>query len=272
MYSSLRHGHLLKKYIEQNKLNRKGGINGLATELGVSRQGVYVLYKQEVIKKRYREKIIAYFDLDRNFFPDPKEIEETRNRDYNKFLNVSVERNLLLDDLKEIKDRMKLRWYLQNERINYRKGNQEGCLHVVTGLSFEYYYYHWKNPFYIRELPRIEDDFLAYGFAFEITDNSMIDQGYIRGDFACSCTLLEFPEDIVPDQYYFIIFEDEEMDTHGLCRQLEYNSTDDAFMLSSERKEIKEFVIGYESVSQIWLIEHVIRLTPEDYIQLASLE
>lgn len=269
MYDSYRHGDLLKEYIKENKLNRKGGINGLASELGLSRQGVYVLYKQEVIKKTYREKIIKHFNLAADFFPDPKEIEQERERKLNEYIGLVLSNQMMEDRLNVMESRIRLRWFLQNERINNR-GQNIGKLHAVNGLRFEKYYYNWKDTSYIQELPIIEDDFLDCGFAFEISDNALINQGHIRGDFACSSVLIEFPETIDQKTPYIIIFCDEDENVQVLCRYLTYSTIDSTYYLNSDREEIEEIEVLKGYVSQIWLIENVIRLTPERYIELVS--
>ena len=64
------HGHLLKNYITQNDINKKGGLNNLADALGITRQGIYVLYEQKEIKEKHRKTITQHLGLPENFFPD----------------------------------------------------------------------------------------------------------------------------------------------------------------------------------------------------------
>ena len=62
------HGILLKDYILSRNINSKGQLNNLIAALGVTRQNLYVMYKQEVIKQKYRDIIVKHLNLPDNFF------------------------------------------------------------------------------------------------------------------------------------------------------------------------------------------------------------
>lgn len=64
------HGELLKNYIIDHKINRKGGINRLAEVLGLTRQAIYLLYQEKVILEKHRIKIIKHLELPQAFFPE----------------------------------------------------------------------------------------------------------------------------------------------------------------------------------------------------------
>ena len=93
------HGKILKDYILKNNLNRKGGINRLASALDMSRQGIYNLYKQEVIKHYNRSAIVEYFNLPDDFFPNPEEKEDEYNLMFREYVNARMKIEQLEDDL-----------------------------------------------------------------------------------------------------------------------------------------------------------------------------
>lgn len=67
-YCYIHHGALLKSYVIENKLNRKGGINKLAEKLSISRQAVYALYKKRELSTEEINEITELYDLPDNFF------------------------------------------------------------------------------------------------------------------------------------------------------------------------------------------------------------
>ncbi len=71
------HGIILKNYINVNTEYEKGGVKKLAKLLGITRQGVYTLYNQPIIRKKYRKLIIDIFNLRPDFFPPALSYKES---------------------------------------------------------------------------------------------------------------------------------------------------------------------------------------------------
>ncbi|KAA1242591.1 hypothetical protein [Aquimarina sp. RZ0] len=256
------HGKILKDYIIKNNLNRKGGMNRLALALHMSRQGVYGLYKQEVIKHYNRQAIIEYFDLPDDFFPNPDEKEDEYNLMFREYVNAKMKIEQLEDDLNKAQARYTTRLVMDN--LVYDPENKE-ChnVHVIMGPNTENYVQHYFDPLYLDRLTKMIIPNLQGAFAFEVGDIGMAEVGGLPGSLALSNDLIEFYENIEENTPYIIVYNSLKYGSGICCRYVSYFRR--KFRLFSPNKSISDIELSQFEVEQIWEVKQFLELPEEQY-------
>ena len=202
------HGKLLKAYVQKNNINKKGGINKLAEELNLTRQGVYILYNQEVIKPSYQKKIIAHLELPKDFFPRPISAEERFRLLLGDYANIKLENLKLKEELEKTKARAVIRDYLVEQR-NEHQQDKSGNTTVVSKEDFESYIDNYFDELYLDQfLHRITIDEMQSGFCFEVSGEDLDHLGINQGDFVYTDTLIEHYDLVRKENLYVVIIND----------------------------------------------------------------
>ncbi|WP_438711022.1 hypothetical protein ACSTS3_21170 [Aquimarina muelleri] len=256
------HGKILKDYIVKNNLNRKGGMNRLALALHMSRQGVYALYKQEVIKHYNRQAIIEYFDLPDDFFPDPDQKEDEYNLMFREYVNAKMKIEQLEDDLDKARARYTTRLIMDS--LVYDPENEERHnVHVIMQPNTENYVHHYFDRLYLDRLSKMTIPNLQGAFAFEVGDIGMTEVGGLPGSLALSNHLIEFYEDIGENIPYIVVYHSLKYGSGICCRHVSYFRR--KFRLFSPNKSINDMELSQFEVEQIWEVKQFLELPQEQY-------
>ncbi len=256
------HGKILKDYITKNNLNRKGGMNRLALALHMSRQGVYGLYKQEVIKHYNRQAIIEYFNLPDDFFPNPKEKEDEYNLIFREYVKAKMRIGQLEDDLDKAQARYRARLLMDN-LVHDPENKDKHNIHVIMGPNIENYVQHYFDPLYLDRLSKMTVPDMQGGFAFEVCDLGMTEIGGLPGHLALSDHLVEFYENIEERTPYVIVHNSLKYGSGICCRYVSYFRR--KFRLFSQNKSIGDIELSQFEIEQIWEVKQFLELPDKQY-------
>ncbi|WP_062056017.1 hypothetical protein [Aquimarina longa] len=258
------HGKILKDFILKNNINRKGGMNRLASALLMTRQGIYGLYKQEVIKRHNRSAIIEYFNLPDDFFPNPDKKEDEYNLMFREYVKGRMRIEQLEDDLDKAQARYITRLHMNN-LVNDPENIEGNNVCVIMAPSAEKYVHHYFDPLYLDRLSKIKVPNLQGGFAFEVGDVSMVKVGCLPSNLALSYDLIEFYENIEENTPYIIVYKSLQYGSGIVCRYLSYFRR--KFRLFSPNKSFKDIELSQFEVEQVWVVNRFLELSSEQYIK-----
>lgn len=251
-YYTSHHGLLLKNYIINNNVNRKGGVNELVEVLGITRQGLYVLYEQREIKKKHREKLIEYLKLPENFFPDvvPAELENSA---------------YVIDLQKRFID---LQGQILDMERKYHQSNYAPKLHpividnenrdriaLIPRKAVAGYTKNYMDVQFISQLQTFSLPNFGSGFAFEIEGDSMQPSNIHHKDFVICEELVENIEQINKRKPYIIVLSNGDI----VCKLIKPKGN--LLTLVSTNKEYEPYNIKIEEVKQIWRVKG--KFTPD---------
>lgn len=239
------HGWILKSYIIDNDVNKKGGINKLTENLKISRQGLYVLYEQREIKKKHRDRLIEYFGLPDNFFPVPISREDEYKTKIIELQEKLIETH---EQLSSAQKQLKQQIYSPQVLpmvINRSNKSQIPIIYKGGGVA---YVENASNTDYFKTLEYMSLPNIDSGMAFEITDNGMQSVGIKEGDIVICDRLIEHLEEIKENQPYIIVLKSGEI----LCRYIKTNSN--SLRLLAANLEVEPFSLKLEGVFQVWEI------------------
>ncbi|WP_103867430.1 hypothetical protein [Aquimarina sp. I32.4] len=256
------HGKILKDYILENKLNRKGGINRLAKALHMTRQGIYSLYKQKVIKIYNRRAITEYYNLPEDFFPDPDQQIDDYDTLFREYVNARIEINQLEDDLDKAQARYTTR-LLMNNLVYDPENKEQYNVYVIMGPNTENYVQHYFDPLYLDRLSKIRIPEVQGAFAFEVCDVGMTKVGGLPGSLALSDHLIEFYENIEENTPYIVVYNSLESGSGICCRYVSYFRR--KFRVYSSDKSFKDMNFSQFEVKQIWAVKQFLELPIEQY-------
>ncbi len=257
------HGKILKDYIIKNNLNRKGGMNRLALALHMSRQGVYGLYKQEVIKHYNRQAIIEYFDLPDDFFPNPDEKEDEYNLMFREYVNARMKIEQLEDDLDKAQARYTTR-LLMNGLVDAPENSEKNNVYVLVGFYADTYVNHYFDPLYLHRLSKMKVPDVQGGFAFEVGNIDIPELSHILlGDLALCNHLVEFYENIEENVPYIVVSNRGIAGPQIFCKYVSYFRR--KFRLYSPDKSVKDIELSQFEVEQVWKVKRFLSLDPEQY-------
>lgn len=211
------HGWILKSYIIDNDVNKKGGINKLTENLKISRQGLYVLYEQREIKKKHRDRLIEYFGLPDNFFPVPISREDEYK---NKIIELQEKLIETHEQLSIAQKQLKQQIYTPKVLpIVIDSSNKCKIPIIYKGGGVAYVENAW-NADYLKSLEYMSLPSVASGMAFEVADNAMQLVGIKEGDIVICDRLIEQLDEIKENQPYIIVLKSGEI----MCRYIKSNS------------------------------------------------
>lgn len=240
------HGLLLKNYIKEQGVNKKGGLNQLIEALGITRQGIYVLYEQREIKKKYRDSILEHLNLPDNFFPKAETKEEAFSQTVidlqNKLINTQKE-------LIQAERKMKQLAYSPKFFPVVVDSQNKDKIALVPRKAVAGYVAKGMDAEYIASLQTFSLPNFHSGFAFEIEGNSMHPSNIHDKDFVICDELVENIEEVNAKRPYVIILKTEEM----VCKLIKPNQ--DTLKLISTNKEYQPYSIKLSEVYQIWKVK-----------------
>ncbi|WP_103071848.1 hypothetical protein [Aquimarina sediminis] len=246
---SRHHGELLKNYVRANGINKKGGINDLAKTLGLTRQGIYVLYQQNIIKPEYRHDIIEALDLPEDFFPDTISLEQQFELLVRDYTQLRIDNLRLKDRLEKAKARTTLRNYLNDLRREAAE-NQEKNVRLVTKQDYHQYIDNYYDEYYLDNLPKTILEDVESAIAFEVSGNGLEEIGISRGDYLYSDTLMEYYDTIRMEKLYIVVLDDQKDKTDiyfGHIRSFRGKLS----MLLADRKTL-EIDLTEDNIEHIW--------------------
>ncbi|MFC5048297.1 hypothetical protein ACFSTE_02630 [Aquimarina hainanensis] len=258
------HGKILKDYILENRLNRKGGINRLAKALRMTRQGIYSLYKQKEIKIYNRRTITDYYNLPEDFFPDPDQQLDEFNELFRDYINASIKIQRLEDDLGKAQMRYLTRSFM--DALVFNPDNIErNNVYVLTGDYADIYLDNYFKVSYLDSLSRMNVADVFRGYAFEVErEQDTVDFGCTERRNLALCThLVEFYENIEEDIPYIVVFRKASGIGTVLCKYVSYFRR--RFRLYSPNKSVKDIELIQEEVFQIWEVERFLDLDKKQY-------
>lgn len=244
-YRITHHGLLLKNYINNNKINRKGGLNQLIEVLGITRQAIYVMYGQREIKKKHRDIIIKHLKLPDNFFPDaPQELD---NRSYiidlqKQFIQVQA---ALLDAERKINH---LTYSPKLHPIVIDSNNRDQIA-LVPRKAIAGYTKNYMDAKFIAKLQTFSLPNFSSGFAFEIDGDSMTPSNIHHKDFVICEELIESIESINHKKPYVVVLNSGDI----VCKLI--TPKEKQLTLVSTNKEYKPYNISLSKVKQIWKVK-----------------
>ncbi len=200
-YYTTHHGLLLKNYITNNSVNRKGGLNKLIEVLGITRQAIYVMYGQREIKEKHRKIIIKHLKLPDNFFPvAPQKVD---NSAYiidlqKRFIKVQGE---LLDPER----RIKYLTYAPKLHPIVIDSNNKDRIALVPRKAVAGYTKNYMDAKFIAKLQTFSLPGFNGGFAFEIDGDSMQPSNIHHKDFVICEELVEAIEQINEKIPYVVV-------------------------------------------------------------------
>ena len=256
------HGKILKDFITKNNINRKGGMNRLALALHMSRQGVYGLYKQEVIKRYNRQAIIEYFNLPDDFFPNPDEKEDEYDLMFREYVNAKMKIEQLEDDLDKAQARYCAR-LLMNNLIHDPENEEKDNVYVVMQPNAENYVHNFFDPLYLDRLAKIKVPELQGAFAFEIDGIGMAKYDVLPGSLALSNHLVEFYDNIEENTLYVVVYHSLRYGAAIHCGYVSYFRS--KFRLFYPDKSLSDTEISQFEVEQVWKVTQFIQLPSDLY-------
>ncbi len=250
--SNRHHGHLLKAFIIEKGINKKGGINQLAKALGLTRQGIYVLYDQEVIKKEYRDILAHQLQLPVDFFPEPISLIKRFEQLKEKYVKVRLINLDLREELLAAKEKNLSRLYLQTLHHNNAINQIDNLIKLVTRkYTYDYVHNHYKIEF-LDNLPTIKLPFIASGFAFQIKGNSMKENQIYDEDILICNELLEDKNDIKSNTPYIIVFAKSYKEADVICRYITINNN--SYYLKATNVQTPDLYLNSNQVKEIWKV------------------
>ena len=236
------HGILLKNYITQNEVNKKGGLNKFAESIGLTRQGVYHLYQQKELSKKHQETIIEYFSLPENFFPDITS-EELKYNSYVMDLQAKlIESQQEVIDLERKVNNLTYRPGLQPVIVD---ANNQEKVALVPIKAAAGYTKNYQDPEYISQLQTFSFPGVRSGLAFEIEGDSMSPDINDKDYVICE-ELLEKIDDVKSKKPYVLVLRNGDI----VCKLIEVGKK--GLKLISINKEYNPYEVGLEEVVEIW--------------------
>ncbi|WP_271729377.1 S24 family peptidase [Aquimarina algiphila] len=246
-------GHILKKYVTAHGINRKGGIKTLAKALGLTRQGIYVLYDQEVIKEKYRNIIIEHLELQADFFPKPLKLKDQLQELNEKYIQSRLISIDLQEQLLQAESRNLSRLYIQS--LNKKKMPKDATkvVKLVNRKSVDKYVNHFFDVEYLESLPSISLPCMSSGFAFEVEGDTMNAKRIYDGDILTCNELVEQYDTIEPDTPYVIVIKETAKNTNIVCRYVKLIGEE--YCLVSADNETPDLCLSGIQVKQVWKIK-----------------
>ncbi|TSE03525.1 S24 family peptidase [Aquimarina algiphila] len=245
-------GHILKKYVTAHGINRKGGIKTLAKVLGLTRQGVYVLYNQEIIKEQHRAIIIKHLGLQPDFFPEPLPIKEQLEQLKEKYFKSRSANIELQERLLSIEERNLSRLYIQNLDHKIVQQDTSNIVKLVSQDNADKYVNNFLDITFLESLPFISLPCMTSGFAFEVEGDSMKAKEIRHGDLLICNELIENTKNIKTDIPYVIVLKESAKKTNIVCRYLRLIGEE--YCLISADKKTPDLCLSSSQVKQVWKI------------------
>ncbi len=245
-YYTTHHGLLLKKYIINNKVNRKGGLNKLIEALDITRQGIYVLYEQREIKEKYRKKLIEYLKLPGNFFPDvaPAALD---NSTY--IIDLQKRFIRVQGDLLDAERKIKYLTYAPKLHPIVINSNNKDKIALVPRKAVAGYTKGYMDAEFIAKLQIFSLPGFNGGFAFEIEGDSMQPSNIHDKDFVICEQLMESIEQVNDKKPYVVVLNNGDIVCKLIIPNEEYLS------LVSTNKEYQPYNDALKDVKQIWKVK-----------------
>lgn len=241
------HGALLKDYITKNRINRKGGLQKLADELGLTRQGLYALYQQPEIKEKHRDTLINYLELPEGFFP------KNLSGEHSKDLIIELQ-NKCIRLQQQLLDKASYRPKLHPIIIDTTNDDK---IAIVPRKAMAGYVKNYFEPEYIAKLQTFSLPNFGTGFAFEIDGESMNDSKVYNSEFALCNELVENLKDITSKFLYIVVFKNGDL----VCKKIEVQN--DTLNLISTNADYQPYKVDANEVEQIWKVKG--KYTPDIY-------
>lgn len=240
------HGILLKNYITQNDINKKGGLNNLVEALGITRQGLYVLYDQKEIKEKHRQAIKEHLGLPDNFFPDIPSIELKHSAYVMELQQKLIEaQNELLQAERKVNQ---LSYAPKLHPIVIDSNNKDRIALVprkaVAGYTKNYMDIEYMSKLQTFSLPNIKG-----GFAFEIEGDSMTPSNIDHKDYVICEELVERIEDVNEKKPHIVVLSNGDV----VCKLIKPNKS--SVSLISTNDEYKPYNVKLKSIKQIWKVK-----------------
>lgn len=245
------HGHLLKNYITQNDINKKGGLNNLADALGITRQGVYVLYEQKEIKEKHRKTITQHLGLPENFFPDVVS-EELKHNSY----IIELQEKLIKaqTDLIEAERKVKQLSYSPKLYPIVIDSDNQDRIALIPRKAVAGYVKNFTDVKYMSKLQTFSLPGVSGGFAFEIEGDSMEPSNIHHKDYVICEELIERIEDVNPTKPHIVVLNNGDI----VCKLIKPNKS--SVSLISTNPNYEPYNVKMKSIKQIWRVKG--RYTP----------
>jgi len=244
-YHITHHGLLLKNYINNNKVNRKGGLNNLIEVLGLTRQAIYVMYGQREIKKKHRDIIIQHLKLPDNFFPDaPSGID-------NSVYIIDLQKQFIKvqGDLLDAERKINYLTYSPKLHPIVIDSNNRDQIALVPRKAIAGYTKNYMDTEFISKLQTFSLPNFNGGFAFEIEGDSMNPSNIHHKDFVVCEELVESIEQINQRKPYVVVLNSGDI----VCKLITPNEKN--LTLVSTNKGYKPYDVSLSKVKQIWKVK-----------------
>lgn len=240
------HGLLLKNYITQNDINKKGGLINLAEALGITRQGVYVLYDQKEIKEKHRQAIIEHLNLPNNFFPDIPSIELKQSA-----YVIEIQQKLIQtqDELIEAERKVSQLSYSPKLHPIVIDSENKDRVALIPRKAVAGYTKNYMDVEYMSKLQTFSLPNSRGGFAFEIEGDSMTPSNIDHKDYVICEELIERIEEVNETKPHIIVLSNGDI----VCKLIKVNVS--SVSLISSNTEYKPYNVKLKSIKQIWRVK-----------------
>ena len=240
------HGLLLKNYITQNDINKKGGLNNLADALGITRQGIYVLYDQKEIKEKHRNAIIEHLDLPKNFFPDIPSVELKHNT-----YVMELQQKLIQTQNELIEAERKVSQLSYSPKVLpvVIDGDNKDQIALIPRKAVAGYTKNFMDVEYMSKLQTFSLPDSRGGFAFEIEGDSMTPSNIHHKDYVICEELIERTEEVNETKPHILVLSNGDI----VCKLVKVNAA--SVSLISTNKDYKSYNVKLKSIKQIWKVK-----------------
>lgn len=242
------HGLLLKQFILNNGVNRKGGLNKLSEVLGISRQAIYLLYEQREIKEKHRLVLIEHLNLPENFFPNSASTDLGNN----KYI-VELQKRFIQTQEELLNAERKLNHLSYAPKLLpvIIDANNNDKVALVPRKAVAGYTKNLTDIKYLSKLQTFSFPNCSGGFAFEIEGDSMNPSKIEHGDYVICEELIEQIENVKAKQPYIVVLNNGDI----VCKLIK--AEQNSLSLISTNKEYLPYSITLNKVIQIWKIKSI---------------